>query len=250
MKLLVDIGNTRLKAALWDGAALRPLGAAAHSGGTEVDFAALWKDAGAVDAAYVASVAAPALGERLRASVRERFGTAATFVSSPAAACGVRNAYDEPQRLGIDRFLGLVAVHAEMPGPCVLAGCGTALTLDALAADGTHLGGLIAPSPTLMLDALAAATARLARPNGARVVEIADDTADAMQSGTRLAAVALIERFLARAGERLGVAATLILTGGGSAELSALLAPAHRVEPDLVLRGLARFADEMPGSSA
>jgi len=162
----------------------------------------------------------------------------------------VRNAYAEPARLGVDRFLGLVAAHAEVTGPCVLAGCGTALTLDALDADGTHLGGLIAPSPTLMLDALAGATARLARPERARVGEIADNTADALQSGTKLAAVALIERFLARAGDRFGARATLVLTGGGSADLSALLAPAHRVEPDLVLRGLARFADEMPGSRA
>lgn len=250
MKLLVDIGNTRVKAALWDGATLHALGAAAHGAVGNVDFDALWKDAGEIDAAIVASVAAPALGQSLSQHLRERFGVAAAFVASPAAACGVRNAYAEPQRLGVDRFLGLVALHADVPGPCVLAGCGTALTLDALAADGTHLGGLIAPSPALMLDALTGATARLARPHGARVVEIADNTADAMQSGVQLAAVALIERFLSHAAARLDAAPALVLTGGGSAELSVLLAPAHRIEPDLVLRGLARFADATSGSRA
>ena len=58
--------------------------------------------------------------------------------------------------------LGSGMVH-----PRVLANCGTALTLDALARDGTHLGGLICASPLLMQDALTGATARLKPPRAA-----------------------------------------------------------------------------------
>jgi len=208
-----------------------------------VDFDALWTDAGGVAAAVVASVADPALDQRLAASVRARFGVTPRFVTSPAAACGVRNAYAAPERLGVDRFLGLVALHAAHAAPAVLASCGTALTLDALAADGSHLGGLIAPSPALMLDALTGATARLTPPQSARIVEIADNTADAMQSGAWLAAAALVERFAAHAGARLGAAPALVLSGGGAAALGPLLGCAHRIEPEIVLRGLAVYAD-------
>jgi len=244
MKLLIDIGNTRLKAALWDGSGLHFIGAALHAGEiVNVDFDALWKGVRAVSAVFVASVARPAVEDRLAASIEAHFRTQPVFCHSPAVACGVRNAYAEPARLGVDRFLGLVALHAERRGPCVLAGCGTALTLDALDADGTHLGGLISASPGLALDALTGNTARLAAPQAARIVEMADNTGDAMESGVWLAAAALVERFVDRAAARFGAAPALVLTGGGAARLSGLIEPAHRVDAEIVLRGIAIYAD-------
>jgi type III pantothenate kinase len=195
-----------------------------------------------VSGAFVASVAGAAIEKRLVDSLQRRFGIGAHLVASPAAACGVRNAYAEPQRLGVDRFLGLVALHGTRSGDCVLASCGTALTLDAIARDGTHLGGLIAASPMLMQDALTGATARLKPPRAARIVEFADNTDDAIESGVWLAAAALVERFTARAAARLGSAPALVLSGGGAERLSQLVAPAHRLDTDLVLRGLALYA--------
>jgi len=247
MKLLIDLGNTRLKCALWDGSALRFLGALPHAGADiQMDFDLLWNEAGPVSAVLVASVAGAALGDLIARKVHEQFGVQAEFVLSPVSACGVRNAYAEPDRLGIDRFLGLVALHAVESGPCVLASCGTALTLDALAADGTHLGGLIAPSPPLMRDALTGATARLSTPQAARVVERADNTGDAIESGVWLAGVALLERFVAHATTTFGSAPSIVLTGGGAARLSTLIGPAHRTDAELVLRGLAIYAAGRP----
>ena len=246
MKLLIDAGNTRLKSALWDGRCLEVLASATHAGAAdEVDLSTMWNSVGAVDAVLIASVAGAALGERLTQALGTRFGRAPAFVTTPAFACGVRNAYAQPERLGIDRFLGLVALHASGGGPYVLASCGTALTLDALATDGTHLGGLICASPPLMLDALIGGTARLARPQHARIVELADNTAEAIESGVWLAGAALIERFVARAATRLGTRPALVLTGGGAGRLDALIEPPHRVDAELVLRGLAIHADSV-----
>ena len=249
MKLLIDLGNTRLKCALWDGSALRFIGALAHVGDdVQLDFDTLWKDIGAVSAILIASVASAVVGDQLARKALERFGVKPAFVLSPASACGVRNAYAEPDRLGIDRFLGLVALHAIQSGPCVLASCGTALTLDALTADGSHLGGLIAPSPPLMRDALTGATARLSTPQAARVVERADNTGDAIESGVWLAGAALLERFVARATTTFGAAPAVVLTGGGAERLATLIEPAHRVDAELVLRGLAIYAASPAGS--
>jgi len=249
MKLLIDLGNTRLKCALWDGSALRFIGALAHVGDdVQLDFDTLWKDIGAVSAILIASVASGVVGGQVARKALERFGVQPAFVLSPASACGVRNAYAEPDRLGIDRFLGLVALHATQSGPCVLASCGTALTLDALAADGSHLGGLIAPSPPLMRDALTGATARLSTSQAARVVERADNTGDAIESGVWLAGAALLERFVARATTTFGAAPAVVLTGGGAERLATLIEPAHRVDAELVLRGLAIYAASPAGS--
>jgi len=254
MKLLVDVGNTRLKCALWDGAALRDLGSTTHAAAMQaalmdsdpahnVDFAALWAQVADVSAIYIASVANRAIEQRLTHSLTQRFARAPQFAASAASVCGVRIAYPQPERLGVDRFLGLIALHGLERGPAVLASCGTALTLDALAADGTHLGGLISASPALSIDALTGSTARLQAPRSAHVVELADNTDDAIESGAWLAATSLVERFVARAGARLGGAPALVLSGGGATRLSALVALPHRVDASLVLRGLAIYAD-------
>jgi type III pantothenate kinase len=243
MKLLIDLGNTRLKSALWDGTRLDSRPPLIHGGGNAHSPAALWKNIPNIDAVWIASVAQPTLDAALADAVRTHFGMDPNFVHSRAQACGVRNAYAQPERLGVDRFLGLIAAYAHARAPAVIAGCGTALTLDALDADGIHLGGLIAPSPGLMQAALRGNTARLGEADAARIVELADNTADAVESGSWLAATALVERFNTRAAQRLGTAPALILTGGGAVRLTGLLGLPHRVDTDLVLRGLARFAE-------
>jgi len=246
MKLLIDLGNTRLKCALWNGKTLQTLGSATHAGPMDnVDFAALWNESGTVSAILVASVAGAAIEQRLAHDLRRRFGLEPVFVASSAGACGVRNAYPQPDRLGVDRFLSLIAVHAGGAGAAVLASCGTALALDAIAADGAHLGGLISASPALMIDALTGNTARLGRPQDARIVELADNTADAIESGTWLGAAALIERFVERAATLIGSRPALVLSGGGAQRLSGLITSKHRVDEEIVLRGLAVYADSV-----
>ncbi|MBS0569609.1 MAG: type III pantothenate kinase [Proteobacteria bacterium] len=240
MKLLVDAGNSRLKWACWDGAVL---GAAASAANAGLDPGALWQDSAIPAAVWVASVAGDAANTKLVRAIRKRFGIEPVFAATRARACGVRIAYAEPSRLGVDRFLGLIAAHAQERSAVAIAGCGTALTLDALAADGTHLGGLIAAGPQLAQTALRGGAARLADVAAGRVVEIADNSADAIESGTWLSVAALTMRFLGRVERRLGQVPALILSGGGAATLSALLDVPHRVDPELVLRGLATFAD-------
>ena len=240
MKLLIDLGNTRAKWALLEGAGLHAAGAAPHG-----EFAdSIWNELPRVDSIWAASVASPALNERVAALARQRFGLSTQFVRSRAQACGVRNAYAQPERLGVDRFLALIAAHARMREPVVIASCGTALTLDALAADGTHLGGLIAASPELTLAALRSGTANLGAAPPGHIVEIAASTADAMASGAWFAAVALVERFVAHATQRFNVPPALVLTGGAATRLGELLRAPHRIDAELVLHGLAVLAEQ------
>jgi len=241
MKLLIDLGNTRLKWATLSAGRLQPGGVFAH-GGTPLAarLRMEWSELARVEAVPVASVAAPALEDELDAFVHQRFGLHAEFVRSPAAALGIRNAYAEPARLGVDRFLALAALHAERPQAQVLASVGTALTLDALDAGGVHHGGLIVASPYMMREAVLAGTARVGTASG-RWAELADNTADAVVAGSLYAAAGAVDRFLAAAARRLGAPPALWLTGGGADELAPLLPAAGRVH-DLVLRGLTLWA--------
>jgi type III pantothenate kinase len=242
MKLLVDFGNTRLKWALWADGRRRIGGVFAHRETTlEAALSSNWSALPRPQAILVASVVDSARERDLAELIEAHFETEAEFVRSPASGLGVTNAYVEPERLGVDRFLAMAALHASHPRAQVAIGCGTALTLDALGADGRHLGGLIAPSPALMRESLGRGTARVGEEPG-HLVEIADNTMDAAHSGCLFAAVALIERFRVGFHARIGAPVAIVADGGGVGEWLHLLPDVERGR-DLVLQGLALWAE-------
>lgn len=244
MKLLLDLGNTRLKWALQSrpGAWLAQ-GAVDWLADTAPALDLAWAGLPRPDMVAAGSVVDARREAQVNASVARLFDRAPHWLRTPASACGVNNAYAEPERLGVDRFLAMVAAYADGYSPCVLASVGTALTLDALAADGLHLGGLIAPGPQLMQQSLLDATARVRPERPGEILELADNTADAVTSGCWQAVAALIERFATRMTKRLGGAPALVLGGGDAAALLPLLSLPVRLSHDGVLRGLAVWAD-------
>lgn len=242
---LFDLGNTRLKCApLRDDGTVGAVIALPHREDDVAD--ALGRALPArIDVAYLASVADTAL----RVAVLQALAARCTRISlarSQRRGGGVRIAYAQPHRLGVDRYLALLGAHARRDGASLVCGVGTALTIDLLDADGGHLGGRIAPSPDLMRQALHQRAAQLPV-DGGDFVEFAGDTADALASGCLGAGVALIARSVERARERLGVAPRVLLHGGGALALRALL-PGSVDAPTLVLDGLSIWArDERAG---
>lgn len=250
MRLLLDLGNTRLKWALQrdSSEAWQARGAVPWSDRLPIELAEAWRGLAAPAQVYGASVVDAVREAQVAAAVETAFAAPVLWLRTPASACGVRNAYAEPQRLGVDRFLAMVAAYADGRAPCVLAGIGTALTLDALAADGRHLGGLIAPGPQLMQQAVLGATAQVRPQQPGRVLELADNTADALASGCWQAAAALIERFTERMADRLGGMPALSLGGGDAEALLPLLTHPASVISDGVLHGLAVWAAVQGGA--
>lgn len=240
---LFDLGNSRLKFA-------RRQGDGGAGSVASIDHRI---DAGFVslpdevrgDVAWVAAVAAPELQTALRAALAPRFPRI-SFARTLRRCDGVRIAYAEPARLGVDRFLTLLAAR-RAGEPVLVCGVGTALTLDLLDATGLHRGGRIAPSPTLMRESLHARAAQLPV-QGGHYAEFADDTVDALASGCEGAALALIERSRVQAAAILGTMPRLWLHGGGAAALSPHLQDAES-RPALVLDGLACWAALGDGDS-
>jgi type III pantothenate kinase len=243
MNLLIDFGNTRLKWALWQQGRRSMGGVFAHAETPlQAALSSNWVALPRPQAVLVSSVMDEASEHELAELIESHFQTSAEFVRSPAEALGIRNAYAQPERLGVDRFLAMAALHASRPRAQILVSCGTALTLDALTAGGRHLGGLIAPSPMLMRRSLGRGTARVGEDEGA-LVEIADNTADAAHSGCVLSAVSLIQRFHAQVESRIGSPVAVTADGGGVDEWLPLLPDVERGR-DLVLHGLALWADQ------
>src|SRR5690606_9625072 len=127
----------------------------------------------------------------------------------------------------------------------LVVGVGTALTIDLLDAAGNHRGGAIAPSPTLMREALHARAPQLPR-GGGTAAAFATDTADALAGGCLGAALGLIERSCREAGVLAGLPPAVLLHGGGAAELLERLEGAVHA-PSLVMDGLARLARQPRG---
>jgi type III pantothenate kinase len=227
---LFDLGNTRIKCAPLESGGC--VGAMRH-----IDYAALQDDPlPSGGRAWVASVAGGARRAAFEAAAAGHFDDVRD-VRSERAIGGLRIAYAAPERLGVDRFLALLAAHVAGGGPWLVVGVGTALTIDLLRADGVHLGGRIAPSPTLMREALHARASQLPL-SGGRAVAFADDTCDALASGCEGAAMALVEQSRELAIPRVGRAPGILLHGGGADVLATAL-PDASWRPALVLEGLA-----------
>ncbi len=157
-----------------------------------------------------------------------------------AEQCGVRNLYEQPERLGADRWAALIGARHLHGGPCLVVCAGTATTADVLDADGNFQGGLILPGVDLMLRALAQNTAQLPLSDG-HFTGLPRNTADAIASGCIHAQLGAIERIYAQVAA-LPDAVCLVTGGGASPFFDLLRVPKRRID-NLVLEGLAHIGN-------
>jgi len=158
-------------------------------------------------------------------------------VKSEAAFGDLRNTYLNPGQLGVDRWMGLIAARQRTREAALVVSVGTAMTVDALAADGVFRGGVIVPGVTLMRQALFQGTAQVAAAAG-EWKAFPRNTADAVQSGIVAALCGAIQQQHARFAESAGMMPICLLTGGDAGMvLPHLSVPAEHVA-SLVLEGI------------
>jgi len=238
MILAIDAGNTRAKWGLADLAPdavpqWRATGAVALSDIEKLPDA--WRSLPAPERIAVANVAGDAVRERLSRALSQ-FGVTPQWIRAAAAACGVKNLYDDPAQLGCDRWAALVAAWNRVRGACLVVNAGTATTVDMLSAAGEFRGGVILPGVALMKKSLAENTAGLDLHEGSRRAE-PRNTADAIETGCHEAQIGAIGRMYAH----LSAGAACLVSGGGAAAIAASLSFATVVE-HLTLEGIARLA--------
>lgn len=226
MKLLLDLGNTRLKACLHD-SELVLLEAV-----QDIVSLRAWLQTNGCALSSVA-IACVAPEQRYLVVVDEL----ARHISSERIYCAryepalLETAYDMPERLGIDRWLALLPLRDQ--SSAIVVDAGTAFTLDVLK-HGRHIGGYILPGLSLQRDVLAQQTAAV---QFARA-ELADislglNTAACVGHGSLRALVALTESVLAD----YPLASRKPVLTGGDAEFLAPYLPAEQ-RPLLVFEGL------------
>ncbi len=147
--------------------------------------------------------------------------------------------------LGVDRWLAVQPLWREIGAAFCVVDCGSAITIDVVDDSGRHRGGWIAPGLETARAGLLARAPVLARPRIEQVSELgpACDTPLAIERGLLLQQAGLVALALRQARGFDGCArAVLVLTGGDASRLQLQSDPelaAARLEPDLVLRGLA-----------
>jgi type III pantothenate kinase len=179
--LLLDVGNSRCK---W---AFVRNGEWLHQGESGNSEWATMQHAFALLPTPTRVLASNVAGEAMAACLRTLcagWKRVPEFVTANAGQCGVQNGYEQPERLGSDRWAALIAAWNHVRGSCLVVNCGTATTIDALSSQGKFLGGLILPGVSLMQHCLATNTAQLAAEPGA-LQDFPRNTADAILGAVR-----------------------------------------------------------------
>lgn len=253
-ELLVDIGNSRVKFAALRGRRLGAMCALEHGGSAEQIVRALRAGLRGATRVTVVSVA----GERLERAVTRALGKVAScpvrFIRATTPYEPLVIGYEQPWRLGADRWVAMVGAFAITRGKhdVLVVDVGTALTADLVRRDGQHLGGVIVPGPELMVGTLLERTRGIrVRARGLasamtqprrRTHVFGRNTRQGVEWGAEIATLALIERLQHDAARRVGRPVRVLVTGGAAQRLRRELPRGGQWIPDLVLQGLAQFA--------
>jgi type III pantothenate kinase len=247
--LLLDLGNSRLKWAVVDAALIKPgehdgrlsesapwlgQGAAAYDGLDALP--ALWQQWGTLSQCYAISVVSDATVSVIQ-DLMPGLDLKPAWLKACASTCGVRNNYHPPEGLGADRWAALIAARHRTHDAALVISAGSALTVDALHADGQFLGGIIVPGWQTMRRALAHSTAQLGMQYG-NVRAFPTTTADAVESGIMAACLGAIATMRGYLEKHAGATPRIFLTGGDAASLAPFLSSGFNRVPGLVLEGV------------
>lgn len=243
--LAVDIGNTRLKWALYPHAAP---GAQPVASGAEflenIDKLADgdWAGLASPQRMLGCCVAADAVKRRVEEQMEELWDVPAHWVVASAAEAGLVNGYDHPTRLGADRWVAMIGARHRMLAagpqrPMVIVMVGTAVTVEAVDTHGRFLGGLILPGHGIMLRALESGTAGLHVPTG-EVREFPTNTSDALTSGGTFAIAGAIERMVQHVRQRCGAEPACYMTGGAGWKMAPHMSVPFELVESLIFDGL------------
>ena len=249
MILTVDIGNSRIKWALWQADAIVDRAVATYKIEKSMDaFEKLFLSLEKLSAekplqVYAVCVAGNKMSQALTAWVRRRWQLDVAYLKTEKKYKNILNAYADPAQHGVDRWAGGVGGHQTYPdySVCVIS-AGTAITFDLIDKNGQHLGGYILPSYATMHAALLADTANVVSTlnNIPQYMHATpDNTNDAVNQGLHKLLQAGIRELCQFAQDKMGVPMKIIITGGFARTiLSYPDMPVMQYKPDLVMQGL------------
>jgi len=242
MNLLIDIGNTRIKWCTDNNGMLNATQAIDYKNNNFIkNLQHSWLQLVIrPQVIAISSVSSQQVSLQIIALAKKNWpGIKVLMAKSTLYALSVTNAYSQPEKLGVDRWLGLIALQYYYPGNSCIVDCGTAITIDFLDEKGHHLGGLISPGLQLMKRSLSQETEDLSYIEQNHSVGLSNATEPAIFSGTLYAAAGLIEKTIGN----ICMCNTLVLTGGDAKLLANYINLESIIEPDFVLKGLSLYCE-------
>ena len=250
MLLAIDVGNTQSHVGVFDDHELIAHWRFATEANETADELAVRVSAlialgglelGGVDGSIVSSVVPQLTPEY--AAMCERYLDGGCLIVGPGVKTGMAIRLDNPLELGADRLVNAVAAYERFGGPCAVVDFGTAITFDAVSAEGEYLGGVIGPGVEISMEALAARAAKLppielGEPLGEPGGVIGKTTQASLQSGIVYGFAGAIDAIARRVQRELGDEAEFVATGGHAAAIIPFCEMIDEVDDLLTLRGL------------
>jgi type III pantothenate kinase len=233
MILCIDAGNSRVKWRLTDSGKMLAQGAQLTSEvveGKNIDFS----DIKSLHEVRIASVAGEKIVEQLQQQMHQQFSVPVRLAAVSATLGELSCAYEDPQTLGVDRWLAIAAAHQQYQEPVMVIDAGSAITIDIVGPGGQHVGGYIAPGLRLMHDALWDNTSdvRVVGSGAEQLWLPGKNTQQAVNKGCLLAAVSTIESLASQFPVRI------VITGGDAKILMQAISLNAESHSNLVLDGM------------
>jgi type III pantothenate kinase len=227
MVLTMDVGNTNIKTAVFDGAEMRAYWRIATNRNMSSDeygillanlFSYNHLDMKDVTGVCMSSVVPP-INITIEHMCRNYFGVDPMIVG-PGIKTGINIKYENPRELGSDRIANAVAAYELYGGPCIFIDFGTATSFGVVSNRGEFLGGAICPGIKLAAEALFEKTSKLPRfelikPEAA----IGRNTVTNMQSGIIFGYAGQVNYLIAKMKDELGARHAKVIATGGLAVL-------------------------------
>lgn len=246
MILTLDIGNTNIKTALFDGKDMvqywrlstNKMNTSDEYGITIMN---LFQHAGVstkdVEGIIISSVV-PTINFTIEHMCLNYFGKAPMYVV-PGVKTGINIKYENPRELGSDRIANAVAAYEEYGAPTIFIDFGTATTFGVIDEGGVFLGGCICPGIKLASEALVTGTAKLPRFELTKPEHvIGRSTLTNLQSGMFYGYVGLVTNIVRKLKQELGKEATVVATGGMAVMVAEESKVIDKLDGLLTLKGL------------
>lgn len=243
MLLTIDIGNTNIVFALYEGDEQIEQARMETTGKIPESINDIAQKYPNIDAVIVSSVV-PKANEAIEKSCAYLLKVEPVFVTHENA--GIEIDLDSPDEVGADRLVNAVAIQAHYKKPAVIIDFGTATTFDVIDGQGAYQGGVIAPGINLSMTALHMAAAQLPELSIESTEKvIGKNTKDAMQSGIYWGYIGLIEGTVKRISEEMNTTPFVLATGGLAPLFMKGTDVIDAMDQDLTMKGLVAIHDQL-----
>ena len=175
-------------------------------------------------------------------TMSRRYFNIEPIVVGPGIKTGIDIKYDNPKEVGADRIVNAVSAYKKYGGPLIIVDSGTAITFDAVAIDGSYLGGVITPGIKISSEALFSRTAKLPKVEISKPEKIiGKNTVNSIQSGLVYGYIGMIDYIINKIIKEMNYEedrVKIVATGGFSSLVSSESKYIDIIDSLLTLEGL------------